>query len=158
MTFNCSQAARGQLVADVRTVLRLFMSLITAISTCYFVFWVGGDLLFGDELPYATAWLVSLTIACLLGLLVWTQTAKPNPGLGRAIFIGAAVTAGFGFFAGFFGPILITPRANQGPMLGIFITGPLGFVLGAVGGFVYAIIQSRRNAKIANDRAAPKES
>jgi hypothetical protein len=68
----------------VRAVLRLFVSFITAVATYYFVFWVGGALLFGDELPYATAWLVSLTLACLIGLLVWTQTARPNPGLGRA--------------------------------------------------------------------------
>ncbi len=34
------------------------------------------------------------------------------------------------FAAGFFGPIVLTPDANQGPLLGIFITGPLGFVVG----------------------------
>ena len=34
------------------------------------------------------------------------------------------------FAAGFFGPLLLTPDANQGPMLGIFITGPLGFGIG----------------------------
>jgi hypothetical protein len=110
--------------------------------------------LFGDELSDTAGWLVSLALACLLGLLVWTLTAKPNPGLGRAIFIGATVTGGIGFSAGFFGPILFAPEANQGPLLGIFITGPLGFVLGAVGGFAYAIIQSRRNVKIAKSRAA----
>jgi len=42
----------------------------------------------------------------------------------------AFVLGGIGFVAGFFGPILLTPEANQGPLLGIFITGPLGFVLG----------------------------
>ena len=35
------------------------------------------------------------------------------------------------------GPIVFTPQANQGPLLGIFITGPLGFLLGGIGGFVY---------------------
>jgi hypothetical protein len=38
---------------------------------------------------------------------------------------------------GFLGPIIFTPEANQGPLLGIFITGPLGFLLGGVAGFVY---------------------
>ena len=37
-----------------------------------------------------------------------------------------------GFVLGFAGPILVTPEANQGPLLGLFITGPVGFVLGGV--------------------------
>lgn len=27
---------------------------------------------------------------------------------------------------GFVGPLIFTPDANQGPLLGIFITGPIG--------------------------------
>lgn len=45
--------------------------------------------------------------------------------LKTACFIGF-----LGFLAGFIGPVILTPGANQGPLLGIFITGPLGFVLG----------------------------
>jgi hypothetical protein len=41
-----------------------------------------------------------------------------------------------GFAAGFFGPMLLKPDANQGPMLGIFITGPGGFLLGLIYGVV----------------------
>ena len=48
----------------------------------------------------------------------------------------ALVLGGIGFAAGFFGPIIFTPEANQGPLLGIFITGPLGFVIGLVYGIV----------------------
>jgi hypothetical protein len=46
-----------------------------------------------------------------------------------------------GFLGGFFGPIIFTLHSNQGPLLGLFITGPLGFVVGAAGGFVYWIIR-----------------
>jgi hypothetical protein len=49
---------------------------------------------------------------------------------------GACVLGGIGFVGGFFGPMLFAPSANQGPMLGIFITGPGGFLLGAVAGGV----------------------
>ncbi|HKP28606.1 MAG TPA: hypothetical protein VJU15_04360 [Gemmatimonadales bacterium] len=48
-----------------------------------------------------------------------------------------AWTFGVGFVcfaAGFFGPIIFTPEANQGPLLGIFITGPIGLVLGLLVG------------------------
>ena len=36
---------------------------------------------------------------------------------------GAALLGLVGFAGGFFGPMLFMPDANQGPMLGIFITG-----------------------------------
>jgi len=41
-----------------------------------------------------------------------------------------------GFVAGFFGPITFSPDANQGPLLGLFITGPGGALLGAILGSV----------------------
>jgi hypothetical protein len=42
-----------------------------------------------------------------------------------------------GFVAGFFGPIALNPEANQGPLLGLFITGPLGALGGlALGALV----------------------
>ena len=53
-------------------------------------------------------------------------------------FRGALIVGGIGFCAGFFGPMVFAPDANQGPLLGIFITGPLGALLGAIGGIVYA--------------------
>lgn len=46
-----------------------------------------------------------------------------------------------GFAAGFFGPMIFTPGANQGPLLGLFITGPLGFVAGAIGGALFAVFR-----------------
>jgi hypothetical protein len=54
--------------------------------------------------------------------------------------LGAFGTGGVGFAGGFFGPIIFMPGANQGPLLGIFITGPLGFILGAVGGAIYWLV------------------
>jgi hypothetical protein len=63
-----------------------------------------------------------------------------------AVFKGALIVGGIGFCAGFFGPMVFAPDANQGPLLGIFITGPLGAVLGAIGGFVYSIRQRSSDA------------
>jgi len=55
----------------------------------------------------------------------------------------AAIVGGVGFVVGFVGPILVTPGANQGPMLGIFITGPLGFLIGLVWGLATGWLRSR---------------
>ena len=62
-----------------------------------------------------------------------------NP-IGFALSVGAIA-----FLLGFVGPIVVTPSANQGPLLGIFITGPLGLALGLVWGLVRAV--RRRGSK-----------
>lgn len=48
----------------------------------------------------------------------------------RRAMVPALLLGGIGFAAGFFGPMIFAPGANQGPLLGIFITGPLGFLAG----------------------------
>lgn len=45
-----------------------------------------------------------------------------------------------GFAAGFFGPITLNPDANQGPLLGIFITGPGGALAGLVLGLIFKVL------------------
>ncbi|MEX0922275.1 MAG: hypothetical protein WDZ84_05830 [Rhodovibrionaceae bacterium] len=51
--------------------------------------------------------------------------------LGTALLLGL-----IGFVLGFFGPMLLAQDANQGPLLGIFITGPGGLLLGLVVGVI----------------------
>jgi len=48
--------------------------------------------------------------------------------------VGAGLMGVTGFVIGFFGPMRFQPWANQGPMVGIFLTGPGGALLGAIGG------------------------
>jgi hypothetical protein len=59
--------------------------------------------------------------------------------------ICAIILGSIGFVLGFFGPILFTPNANQGPLLGIFIIGPLGFLFGFIGGIVFWIRKNKIN-------------
>jgi len=61
----------------------------------------------------------------------------------RLAVIGGLVVGGIAFAAGFFLPIVLKPEANQGPLLGIFITGPLGFVLGTAIGWIYGRVRAR---------------
>lgn len=48
---------------------------------------------------------------------------------GFALFVGSV-----GFLIGFVGPMIVAPHANQGPLLGIIYTGPIGFVVGLAWG------------------------
>lgn len=59
--------------------------------------------------------------------------------IGWGLLLGA-----LGFALGFFGPLIFAPGANQGPLLGIFITGPGGFVLGLAWGVWRALRRGRR--------------
>ncbi len=58
-------------------------------------------------------------------------------------FRGGVIIGGISFLAGFLGPIIMTPQANQGPLVGIFITGPIGFVVGIIAGYVYSTLKTR---------------
>ncbi len=62
----------------------------------------------------------------------------------QRIFTWAMMVGGICFAVGFFGPIVWAPDANQGPLLGIFITGPLGFLLGIAIGVVREIMGAGR--------------
>jgi len=49
-----------------------------------------------------------------------------------------------GFAAGFFGPIALNPDANQGPLVGIFITGPGGALGGLILGAIFRLLPVSR--------------
>ena len=51
--------------------------------------------------------------------------------------MGGLIIGGISFTAGFLGPIIFDPDANQGPLLGLLITGPIGFVFGLNAGGIY---------------------
>ena len=55
----------------------------------------------------------------------------------------AALFGAVGFACGFFGPLLLTPDSNMGPLLGIFLTGPWGAIVGAVVGLELGLIRQR---------------
>ena len=44
------------------------------------------------------------------------------------------------FLIGFVGPIIFDPHSPQGPLLGIFFTGPLGAIAGAVAGTIIGLL------------------
>jgi hypothetical protein len=77
----------------------------------------------------------SLLCAILVTGYTWRHTA--SQGLAISIGVGAIVTGAIAFLAGFMGPMIRHPMSPDGPLLGIFFTGPLGILAGAVGGAIY---------------------
>ena len=93
--------------------------------------------------PAAVEWLLgpaSLVFAVWAARRVWLRLdGAPPTGALASMALGAVVLGGMGFVIGFFGPMIWAPEANQGPLLGIFITGPAGFALGALAGLVVSM-------------------
>ncbi len=122
-------------------------------ATYYLIYWLPVSFVpLGEETWLARA--VFLICAVAVGWFVWAKLASAHQGVISSILLGAILLGGLGFAVGFFGPIIFTPEANQGPLLGIFFTGPLGFVVGGIAGFFYRVIYAgkhqRKKAK-AND-------
>jgi hypothetical protein len=127
----------------MRLIFRVMVLLVVVPATYYFIYWVPFSLL-----PFITHhWIpsvISLLGAIGVGRYVWKKLDSTPHALISNVLLGAVVLGAIGFCGGFFGPMLFAPEANQGPLLGIFITGPLGFLLGAVGGFLYWLLQKKR--------------
>jgi hypothetical protein len=81
--------------------------------------------------------------AVAAGRYVWRHPQAGAGSVGGSMARGALVCGGLGFAAGFFGPMLFAPDANQGPLLGLLITGPAGIAGGAVAGLLYGLMRSR---------------
>ena len=86
---------------------------------------------------------LSIVFALLIGAALWRKFDSDDHGVLTRVFQGAFFVGGIAFLLGFVGPMIFTPDANQGPMLGIFVTGPLGTIFGAIGGFIYWFVQDR---------------
>jgi hypothetical protein len=80
---------------------------------------------------------IALWLLTMGGLWWWTALGAGQPVTEARIAaswrIGWIVGA-VGFALGFVGPLLVMPGANLGPLLGILMTGPGGFVLGVLAG------------------------
>jgi len=95
----------------------------------------------------AAAWVgsvLALAAGLLAARLAWLHAGARSGSRLRSALLGALVLGALGFALGFFGPLVLAPDANQGPMLGIFVTGPGGALLGALLGLALDPGSARR--------------
>lgn len=116
--------------------VRLILAVLAFFGTLFLAWLLALVLPLGDH-----DWLrslVALAAAIYAARQVWSGTAEGSTSVPAMAGLGAVIVGGLGFVLGFFGPMILAPGANQGPLLGLFITGPAGVVIGAVAGAVYA--------------------
>jgi len=142
--------------SKMQKIKQVLFSFLTFVASFYFLFWVLGAIF---SIPFdidSSPWIsilpdiVSFLLAGYLAFKVWNKTGtKTKSNIGTYILYGAMGLGVSGFLIGFFGPLIFMPGANQGPLLGIFITGPGGVVLGAIGGAILWEVKKIQRKKAA---------
>jgi hypothetical protein len=84
---------------------------------------------------------VALCLASVSAFWVWQSMQEARGGIFTTAIRWAAIVGAVGFCLGFFGPMIFAPQSNQGPLLGILITGPFGFVAGGLTGLAFALFR-----------------
>ena len=128
----------------MNVVARAVIALLVLFAAFCFLYWFpfsffpfGG----GNWISTSLAFLCAAAIAWL----VWLSLKARGIGPGSSMFLGAVFLGAIGFSAGFFGPMILAPSASQGPLLGIFVTGPLGFIIGGIIGLVFWYVRIHKN-------------
>lgn len=121
---------------------RVVAVVFVALAVFYVSYWLS----FVFVPPEGNDWIsyvFALCCAIVAGRYVWRTLGSDRKGIVPTVLSWSALVGAAGFAVGFFGPMLFAPGANQGPLLGIFITGPLGFVVGGIFGFIRAMVRLR---------------
>jgi hypothetical protein len=151
--------------------LRIIAMLVAVLLTASLALVVYQQLHIGNDGPVPL--IVQRVVGCVIGLVEATIATfcwwyalrghlRTQSRTGRVAsviafsLLGGVICGGLGFAVGFFGPIIIdainSTDSPQGPLLGIFITGPLGFVVGVIAGLVYGLIRNSKRNRILDDR------
>jgi ABC-type multidrug transport system permease subunit len=122
---------------------RWFLSILVFVAAFFVSYW----LVFVQIIPEDLQWLAPL--AALLTAMVGAGVASTalgaaSEGVLPTVLTCSTVVGAIGFSGGFFGPMIFAPDANQGPLLGLFITGPLGCAVGAFGGLIIGLWRRSR--------------
>ncbi len=125
----------------VHVAVKSVVSFLVFVFVYIFTFWM----LFAQILPEDMPWLsnlAALVTGAVAGVLIWRGMDKQS-GIAAIALRWAAIVGAVCFCGGFFGPMFLMPAANQGPLFGLFMTGPLGFIGGGIGGLIYALWRNR---------------
>jgi len=129
----------------VKQPLRFILTAITLLAVFFFFNVFVLNVL---ALPQSIGFLgpfISFAVAILIAKFIWNKTDQLHDTFATYCLIGGFSVGGIGLLGGFFGPMIFMPDSNLGPLLGIFFTGPIGFVIGFLGGWIYWVIKKKKN-------------
>lgn len=121
----------------MKIVYRIVITFLAFIGSYFFFYWFSFFILPISNNHTFIPNVISLLISLVIGFFIYKKFGKISNSLVVTMVLGGMIIGTFGFIAGFIGPMIITPGANQGPLLGILFTGPIGFILGLIAGGIY---------------------
>jgi uncharacterized membrane protein YdcZ (DUF606 family) len=125
----------------MKTLIRIILTFISFLASYYFTFWVPFSLIPNAHNIPAIPIIISFLVGLSVAILIWKKTKKMSNSLPKYVFLGGIIVGSIGFLLGFIGPIILRPNSNQGPLLGIFVTGPISFLVGLLGGGIYWVLK-----------------
>lgn len=128
-------------------VLRAILSTVVFAAVHFFSYWMVFLQFIPEDAPQL-AWPMSLVTGCVAATFAWCSMDWKEPGLGSAISSGSLIAGSIGLVAGYFGPLFLSPATDQGPLLGLILTGPVGFLAGGAFGGLRWIWRSRNHAPL----------
>lgn len=122
--------------------IRILKLVISFLMFFIVLFFIGTVLTIATELPDWASICFALFGALLVGWYTWKVVSGEKMNTGVSMLYGALMLGGLSFIIGFLGPMLLSKDTGLGPLAGVFITGPLGVLLGAIGGYFFAAKQN----------------
>jgi 4-amino-4-deoxy-L-arabinose transferase-like glycosyltransferase len=114
---------------------RLYLSLGSALIGYFCIFFPLVFII--KSIGKEKAHLVTSLLVVILAVALWVLSNNTSQKYLSRLLRTTLIIGAIGFLLGFVGPLLITPEANLGPLLGIFVTGPLSLVIGLLFGALY---------------------
>jgi hypothetical protein len=138
----------------MKMLARIILSFFAFIAVFFFLYWVLFAVLArlfnfstGNQALQYVSTFISLLLAVYTAVFIWNKLKGISKGWASYMLTGGIILGSIGFISGFFGPLIFHPEGNQGPLLGILITGPAGFLLGLLGGAILMLVRVIRNRK-----------
>ena len=120
-------------------ILRPIVSLLMFLTVLFFISTI---LTITTSLPAWLSTILSLACASLAAWFAWKLVGGEKMSAIVAVIGGALILGGLFFTVGFLAPMVVSKDTSQGPMIGLFIAAPLGMIVGAIGGYLYAARQN----------------
>ena len=139
--------------AVMNPVVRSLIAALATFAVIWYIYWVPVAIALDlAHMRFHGMWMIrvlgSMAAAAVVAQYTWRYKSWSPEGLVGCIIFGSVIMGGLGFSAGWFGPMIFDP-GSQGPLLGI-VTGPLGFLVGTVGGAFYWVLWGREKGGLSN--------
>lgn len=132
----------------MKTFTRILLAIFAFAASFFFVYRVPFSFIPAARETALIPSIVGIVSGILVSVFTWKRTGNISNGLASSILMGGIIVGSICFIGGFIGPIIFYPESNLGPLLGIFFTGPIGFIVGLIGGGLFWVIKEKKAKRL----------